>query len=45
MREDEMEEGDGRKRILWEGLTLEDTKLKRSERRGREEDEEKEKMV
>lgn len=45
MREEEMEEGDGKKRIPWEGSTLEDTKLKSSERRRREEDEEEEKMV
>lgn len=37
MREDEMEEGDGRKRTLWEGSILEDTKgiIKKKKKRGR----------
>lgn len=36
MREDEMEEGDGRKRILGEGSTLEDTKENiKKKKRGR----------
>lgn len=35
MREDEMEEGDGRKRILWEGSILEDTKEIIKKKRGR----------